>query len=125
MEETRWTRRRPVLDRVTALLAVLALATPVVFLGSQVFPRGGAQPPVLTRLDGFFQHPIGEALILLGPVVAFLAAAAATIGLAIKTDGSDRVAVVAIRLRLAHLAVMAISAALLAVFAVYLIAENL
>ncbi len=118
-------RRSPLLDRVTAAVAALALVTPVVFLVSQVFPRGGAQFAVLADLDRFFQHPVGEALIMLGPVIAFAAGALATIGLRVQTHGSEKVAVVAIRVRAAHLALMALSAVLLAAFAVYLIAENL
>ena len=122
--------RPPRGDRIAAIVALLALATPVSFLVLQLLPRSGPTPSSsptgpLLGLDGFFQHPVGVALILLGPVAAFLAGAWATIGLRMQTDGSERVAVVAIRVRGMHLALMALSVALIGAFAVYLVAENL
>ena len=129
MEHAPPVRRDPLRDRVTGLVAALALATPIIFAVSQLLPRGGPEPTgrsgLLAAMDGFFQHPVGEVLILAGPVAAFLACAVAVVGIRVQRFAGEPVATLAVRVRPLHLLAMAVSVALLVLFAVYLIAENL
>ena len=110
--------------RAGLAVAAAALVAPIVFVVAVWLKYGLGNGSLFDPMEPFFTSRFGEVVVVFGPLLA-LGASAWTLARAsvVRQDG-QLVGVVRIRLSLIGLALMLVSVALLGLFALYFVAEN-
>ena len=112
------------LGRGALIVAAAALVMPTIFIVAVWLKYGLGRGQVYDPLEAWFTSPLGEAVVVLGPLVALAASALALARVDVAREGGQLVGVVQVRLSVAGLATMALSLGLTALFVLYYVAEN-
>ncbi|MDQ3880576.1 MAG: hypothetical protein M3295_05850 [Chloroflexota bacterium] len=104
--------------------AAIALVAPLVFVTAVWLKYGLGNGGLFDPLAPFFTSRPGELVVVLGPLVALVACAWALARVQLVRDDGRLVGVISVRISAAGLALAVLSAALVALFAFYYVAEN-
>lgn len=116
--------KTPNVSRRLAILAFLALLAPAYFLMAVFLKYGLGIPTLFDPIDPVVTHPVAEAVVVLGPLVALVASALAILRVRARRQEDVVVGTVTVRLSPAHLVALVVSAGMLLTFFVYFLTEN-
>jgi hypothetical protein len=97
-------------SRRLAIVAFLALLAPAYFLLAVFLKYGLGIDALFDPIDPVVTHPLAEAIVLLGPVVALVASTLAVLRVQFRRQEGNLVSTVMLRLSAAHLVALVLSA---------------
>lgn len=114
----------PKASRRLAIVAFLALLAPTYFLLAVLLKYGFGIPTLFDPIEPVVTNPVAEAIVVFGPLVALVASAFAVVRVRLRRQEDFAVGTVTLRLSVAHLVALVVSAGMLFTFFVYFLTEN-